>query len=354
MKMRKIKSFIICSLTLFSFNLKAQNTLKDWQAFSENNEPVTLTEQTYKEKTCVKLDGKKEAIVINKNKNYQDFRIEFDVAAKVMAGIGFHVKNEQNYQFLYFRPGYGGTQEAIQYIPIYNGGLSWVLYHYPIHEAKTDIAAMEWFHAAIEVRNKIMRVFVNNKKEADMTLTLLDTDTDNGNILLRSMFGEAYFANLYIQELPKSLTDWSISEQLPRDKTYEYADVKKIKTWNRINQKNDEMVNLKRYFEYPNGTVFAKRTVAAEADKPQLLYFDFTGKLQIFLNGKEVFNYAKYKLDRLNSYENCIVLDMKKGDNELTFIIEGDAFVFGKGFNSMGRFQHQNWGFIASLAEKNR
>ena len=352
--MLKIKSFIVATLFIFSVSLQAQNTLKDWQAFSENNEPVSLAEQTYKEKTCVKLDGKKEAIVINKAKNYQNFRIEFDVASQVMAGVGFHVKNEQNYQFLYFRPGYGGTQEAIQYIPIYNGGLSWVLYHYPIYEAKTDIKSLEWFHAAIEVRNKILKVFVNHKKEADLTLTLLDTDTESGNILLRSMFGDSYFANVYIQEIPKTITDWSISEQLPRDKSYDYSDLKKMKTWTKINDKRDEMVNLKRYFEYPNGTVFTKKTVSSDADKPHLLYFDFTGKLQIFLNGKEVFNYAKYKVDRLDNYENCIVLDLKKGENELAFIIEGDAFVFGKGFNSMGRFQHQNWGFVASLVEKNR
>lgn len=100
--MLKIKSFIVAALFIFSVSLQAQNTLKDWQAFSENNEPVSLAEQTYKEKTCVKLDGKKEAIVINKAKNYQNFRIEFDVASQVMAGVGFHVKNEQNYQFLYF------------------------------------------------------------------------------------------------------------------------------------------------------------------------------------------------------------------------------------------------------------
>ncbi|WP_337042640.1 family 16 glycoside hydrolase [Emticicia sp. 17c] len=352
--MRKITSFILCLLVGVSFNLLAQVNLKDWQALSENNEPATVTEQTYKDKTCIKLDGKKEAVLINKARTYDNFRIDFDIAARVMAGVGFHTKNEQNYQFLYFRPGYGGTQEAIQYIPIYNGGLSWVMYHYPIYEAKTDIASMEWFHATIEVRNKILKVYVNYKKEPDMTLTLLDTDTEKGNILLRSMFGEAYFANVQIQEIPKAMTDWAVSEQLPRDKSYEYADMKKVKNWTKINQKNDEMVNLKRYFEYPDGTVFAKRTIVADTDKSHLLYFDFTGKLQVYLNGKQIFNYTKYKLDRLDPQTNCTVLDLKRGENELVFVVEGDAFFFGKGFNSMGRFQHQNWGFIASLAEKMR
>lgn len=354
MKMLKTQSLIITFFIGLCYNLSAQNLLKGWQAFSENNVPVTLADQTYKDKTCIKLDGKNEAIVINKAKKYENFRIDFDMAGSVMGGVGFHVKDEQNYQFLYFRPGYGGTQEAIQYIPIYNGGLSWVMYHYPIYEAKADMAQLEWFHATIEVRSRIMKVYVNYKKEPDLIVSLLDTDSDNGNILLRSMFGESYFANVNIQELPKILYDWSVSEQLPRDKTYEYADIKKLKTWTKINDRRDEVVNLKRYYEYPNGTIFAKRNIVSDSDKAKLLYFDFTGKLKIILNGKEVFNYAKFKLDRLESFENCTVLDLKKGENELVFIIEGDASFFGEGFNSMGRKQHQNWGFVAGMVDKMR
>lgn len=354
MKMLSIKSLVITFFIGFSYNLSAQTAFKDWQGFSENNTPVTLTEQTYKDKTCVKLDGKNEAVIIKKDKKYENFRIDLDIASRVMGGIGFHVKNEQNYQFLYFRPGYGGTQEAIQYIPIYNGGLSWVMYHYPIYEAKADLAQLEWFHATIEVRSRIMKVYVNYKKEPDLIVSLLDTDTDNGSILLRSMFGESYFANVNIQELPKILYDWSVSEQLPRDKTYEYSDLKKLKTWAKINNRRDEIVNLKRYYEYPNGTIFARRSIISDTDIAQLLYFDFAGKLKVILNGKEVFNYAKFKLDRLDMFQNCTVLDLKKGENELVFIIEGDASVFGEGFNSMGRKQHQNWGFVAGMADKMR
>ncbi|PLK45846.1 family 16 glycoside hydrolase [Emticicia sp. TH156] len=354
MKMLRIISLMVTFFLGLSYSLSAQNAFKDWQGFSENNTPAVLTEQTYKDKSCIKLDGKNEAIIIKKDKKYENFRIDLDIASRVMGGIGFHVKNEQNYQFLYFRPGYGGTQEAIQYVPIYNGGLSWVMYHYPIYEAKAAISQLEWFHATIEVRGSIMKVFVNYKKEPDLIVSLLDTDTDNGSILLRSMFGESYFANVYIQELPKILYEWSVSEQLVRDKTYEYTDMKKIKNWTKINERRDEVVNLKRYYEYPNGTVFARCNIVSEADKPKLMYFDFTGKLKVFLNGKEVYNYARFKLERLELYQNCTALELKKGDNELVFIIEGDASFLGEGFNAMGRKQHQNWGFVAGLADMAR
>ena len=84
-----------------------------------------------------------------------------------------------------------------------------------------------------------------------------------------------------------------------------------------------------------------------------MLNIDFVGKMQIFLNGKEIFNYDKFKLDRIEEGTNRIRMNLKKGENELVFITEGDGFLFanGKGYNSLGRLQHQNWGFIASIGK---
>jgi hypothetical protein len=90
----------------------------------------------------------------------------------------------------------------------------------------------------------------------------------------------------------------------------------------------------------------------AAADQDMILYFDFIGKLKIFLNGKELFYYEKYKLDRIFPGTERIVLHLNKGDNELIFISEGDAEIFGKGYNAMGRAQHQNWGFMAEVGKR--
>lgn len=67
---------------------------------------------------------------------------------------------------------------------------------------------------------------------------------------------------------------------------------------------------------------------------------------------KELFYYEKYKLDRIFSGTERVLLHLKKGDNELMFVSEGDAMIFGKGYNAMGRAQHQNWGFIAELGQR--
>ena len=349
----QLSTIIICLLTI---NAHAQMSAKispnDWAVYSENYEPRTLKDTVFLGKPAVKLDGKKMAIAFKKGQRYKNFRIECDIAGRVMSGIGFRAKDQQNYHFLYFRHGAGGTQEAIQYIPVYNGSLSWVFYSYPRYESKADFQQLQWFHAGLEVRGSILKVFVNNSKDPQMEVNLVDTDFNEGDILLRTMFGESYFANIAVYELPEVLNEWEISEQFPRKETLDLSPTTPSAKWTKVKPDAANIVNISRYVSNPNGVIIAKHALKAEETKDMLLYFDFIGKLKIFLNGEELFYYEKYKLDRISSGAERIRLPLNKGDNELIFVSEGDAVIFGKGFNAMGRAQHQNWGFIAELGKR--
>lgn len=339
----------LISTTIFA--QPAKISPNDWTAFSENSEAVKLKDTVYLGKPCLKLDSRKQAIAIRKGSHYKNFMVEVDIAGRVMSGIGFHMADNQNYQFLYFRPGLGGTQEAIQYIPVYNGALSWVLYNYPAYERTADIKGLEWFHVSLEVRGHIMKVYVNYSKEPQMEIHLIDTDSKEGPILLRSMFGESYFANIMIYELPAVLSDWQISEQFPRKEKLDLDPNTKSSAWTPVKADDGSIVNIAKHIKNPNGVVIAKTTLKSDAEKDALLYFDFIGKIKVFLNDKELYYYEKAKLDRIFSGTEQVMLHLNKGDNELTFVTEGDATLFGKGFNAMGRQQHQNWGFIAELGQ---
>jgi hypothetical protein len=353
--MRK-KIQVLCTICFLGFTAMAQPQTKisqnDWAIFSENAEPAIFKDTVFQGKQSIILDGKARAVAIRKGMRYKNLRVECDIAGSVMAGIGFRAKDQQNYQFLYFRPGYGGTREAIQYVPIYNGTLSWVLYNYPVYERTADIHAMEWFHVVLEVRGTVMRVFVNKSADAQMEINLMESDFDEGDILLRSMFGGACFANVSITELPEVLSDWQISQQFPRKETLDLDPNTKSSSWTKVKPDLGNIINIARYIENPNGVIIAKHAIKAEADKDMFLYFDFIGKLKIFLNGKQLFYYEKLKLDRVFPGTQKIALHLNKGDNELKFVSEGDAMFFGKGFNAMGRIQHQNWGFIAELGTR--
>lgn len=341
---------------LLSATAYAQPTAKispnDWTIYSENAERSPLRDTVYLGKTSIKLDGKKSAIAVKNGQRFKNFRVECDIAGRVMSGIGFRAKDQQNYHFLYFRPGYGGTKEAIQYIPIYNGSLSWVLYNYPTYEKNADIQSMQWFHVGLEVRGTLLKVFVNNSEEPQMEIALVESDLNEGDILLRTMFGESYFANVAIYELPEILSEWEISEQYPRKETLDLNPATTSAKWTKVKPDAANIVNISRYVTNPNGVIIAKHALKAAAEQDMMLYFDFIGKLKIFLNGKELFYYEKYKLDRIFSGTERILLHLKKGDNELIFVSEGDAMIFGKGFNAMGRAQHQNWGFMAEVGKR--
>lgn len=339
--------FLTSALCLCYAVLGAQPSSKvipgDWTVYSENHERVALKDTAFQGKQSIKLDGRKMAVAFRNGIRYKNFRIECDIAGRVMSGIGFRAKDHQNYHFLYFRTGAGGTNEVVQYVPIYNGSLSWVMYHYPaVYETSADIQQLQWFHAALEVKGSILKVFVNRSKEPQMQINLIETDFNEGDILLRSMFGDSYFANVMIYELPDVLSEWQISEQFPRKETLDLDPATKTSRWINVKPDAANIVNISRYIDNPNGVVIAKHALKAEAEMDNLLYFDFIGRLKVFLNGREVFYYEKYKLDRITSGTECIILHLKKGDNELVFVSEGDAYLFSKGFNSMGRAQHQN------------
>ncbi|TPN87815.1 family 16 glycoside hydrolase [Aquimarina algicola] len=331
----------------------------------EENKPTTRVDTIYKGKSCVKIDGKNQTIVLTENLDIKNFRVDMDIAGEVMSGLGFRVANKNNYQFIYFRPGMGNTQEAIQYIPIYNGALSWVFYNYPKYETKADIKSLEWFHTTIEVKGNNLKVFVDNNPVPQMDVTLLETDVSGGNFILRSLFGTSYFANIKYATISEKnsgnsltpdqktfLTDWEISQQFQRDTLQGHLNTELKGTdfvWRNIKSKNDNYVNFSRYFEHPEGVVIAKKTLKSEENKNSVIHFDFVGKLKIILNGEEVFSSKKIKFERVFDDTFRINISLKKGNNELLMVSEGDAAFFGKGFKYLGRFQHTNWGFIARI-----
>jgi hypothetical protein len=347
---KRVLLILTIMMVFIQFGTGQGINLPDWKVLSEDNKLPELRDTVFLGKSCVKLDGTMKSAIWNQTVSFRNFRMDLDIAGAVMSGIGFHVSNDQNYQFIYFRPGYGGTEEAVQYIPVYNGALSWVMYGR--YQSDAAIKQLEWFHATIEVRGNNLKVFTNHNKKPDMDITMLNTSASTGSILLRTMFGATYFANVMTRELPDYITDWEISEELPAGSVFDFSQLKKVKNWTKINEPGDDFVNLCRYIEYPSGILYARHMIHCESDQAKSLNFDFAGILHILLNGKEIFFYDKFKLDRLEDGMNRIRLNLLKGDNELIFLTGGDHYIFGngKGYNSLGRLQDQNWGFIASIS----
>ncbi|WP_073176427.1 hypothetical protein [Flagellimonas flava] len=367
MKIRYTNLLFIAMLAITFANAQ-QSIFKtsEYTVYSEDNKQVIVKDTLFKGKQALKLDGKSRSIAFLHGIDTKNFRVEMDIAGQIMSGLGFHAKDGMNYQFIYFRPGLGGTREAIQYIPIYNGALSWVFYNYPIYETLADVKSLEWFHAAFEVRGKNLKVFVNHDPEPKMDISILENPVGGGKLLLRSLFGPSYFANITYQSLtdvdimdeplPKSdfLTTWEISEQFPRDTTdHDFHKIldraKELDNWKTINVPEDSYVNLSRYFEHPQGVLVARTNIDSETTSSRNLHFDYVGRIKIILNGIDLFANNNIKFERVFDGTFTTGLRLEKGKNELVIIAEGDGAFFGEGFRYLGRNQHTNWGFIARI-----
>ncbi|MFP2994806.1 hypothetical protein ABN763_02800 [Spongiivirga sp. MCCC 1A20706] len=367
MRIRYTKLLLIASLSCTAVSAQ-QSIFKqgEYTIYSEDNKKVASRDTIFKGKQSIKLDGKNRSIALLDVIDTDNFRVEMDIAGQIMSGLGFHVKDGMNYQFIYFRPGMGGTKEAIQYIPIYNGALSWVFYNYPIYEKTADVQSLEWFHAAFEVRGNNLKVFVNDEPEPKMDISILKNPISGGKLLLRSLFGPSYFANVTYQPLTNAsnedkalpntgfLTKWKISKQFSRDTTANHFNnilnkATALNNWKTIHTAGDHYVNFSRYFDHPQGVLVAKATIDANTKSNKNLHFDFVGRVKILLNGNTLFEYKKIKFERVFDGTFSIGLPLKKGKNKLVVIAEGDAAFFGKGFRYLGRNQHTNWGFIARV-----
>ena len=71
----------------------------------------------------------------------------------------------------------------------------------------------------------------------------------------------------------------------------------------------------------------ARHLIPLDERREPLLHFDFSRKLKVYMNGKELYHYEKQKLDRIFYGTYVISLRLKKGSNELIFITEGDRRV---------------------------
>lgn len=358
----------------FPILLNAQNiplTAENWRLFDNaNDQTLDLQISDYKGKKALHLGRHETAQLINGD--YDNFVLELDMAGKAMPGLGFRAVDVWNYECFYTRVFAGGKQEALQYIPVYNGAHPWQLYNEPIYETKADIQPQEWMHLRIEVYGRSMRVFVDDAPAPQMALQLLQQECKKGTILLKTGFAEAYFSNISVQPLTTAFTveatastfnyldDWQISEQLDGDmhsqrQYYQWLEkAEKQHSWQSIKTDGHGIVNLAQYFEHPQGAVFAKTIISSETEQTVDLVFDFCNVLMITLNNDIL--YHGRELDtgnfmRLFDGEHRLPISLKAGENKLVFWIRSDDQWQTAVGNPpyLGRHQAMNWGFIARL-----
>ncbi|WP_222982183.1 family 16 glycoside hydrolase [Flagellimonas meishanensis] len=344
-------------------------TEENWKIIdNENNQPLDFHTVNYKGMEALRLGRHK--IAKFEGKTFKNFVLEMYIAGKAMPGVGFRAKDLWDYEFFYCRVFSGGKEDALQYVPVFNGAMPWQLYNAPVYETEATFKPEEWFHLKMEVHGNNMRVFIGGDDKPEMEVELLQHKTEEGAIFLKTSFAEAYFANIKIQELENPfsikkienkntyLSNWEISEQLEGNiysqrQYYQWMDnAKKEHTWKNIKADGNGIVNLAQYFDHPKESVFARTNIVSEVDKNVTLAFDYTQVLLIAINNQPMFfgrELDMHNFMRIVDGEEKIQLPLQKGNNELVFWIRSDDEWQENNPHYLGRKQAMNWGFVARL-----
>ncbi|HCW09249.1 MAG TPA: hypothetical protein DGG95_17980 [Cytophagales bacterium] len=353
----------------FAQSDKIEFTPNLWSYWDNDGNKISKTPELFKNFNAIDLQNNEIALL--ENKKVENFRIELDIAGAGMAGVGFRGNDFFNYEFVYFRITSGGTKAAIQYVPVWNGSTGWMLYAPSLYGGIANYYEDEWFHVAIEVANKNLKVFVNNSSTPNVEVKLLHNDLKKGNLFLKSEFSACHFANVKLKEVPslkdksaeeatsnqnqyQYLTNWQISEQFTFNEPmafWAYPRVEQeLKGWQPARADKNGIVNLSKYFKHPQQTVAASISLSAKDTVTKKLVFDYSYTMTVVLNSRIIFSGKEMdNFGVMTDGEQSIDLPLKQGENQLMFYITGDSDVYGNQKKYQGRVQAFNWGFVARL-----
>ncbi len=154
----KINKLFLCSIVLAQLSCAQNNDRTKDLPFDDLTWNVQNSEGISQPMDTMVYDGKKALHLPKghnahlKNMKFKNFEVEFDFIGFSMPGLGFRGQDKDNHELIYFRKIASGKEDALQYIPIFNGSLPWQLYNYPQYESSAVFAEkkMASFPLAIE------------------------------------------------------------------------------------------------------------------------------------------------------------------------------------------------------------
>lgn len=326
---------------------------------------TALNKETYKGKESVLL---KSGGIMTRGIDFRDGILEVDISfpqQRGFPGIGFRVQDISNFENFYVRPHQSGNPDATQYTPAFNGLTGWQLYHGEGYTKPFTYKFNEWHHIKIDIHGLQAEIYIDDMQTPLIKVTELKRDWKGGNIALISGGLPVYFAN--VQYTPKQattpvrmpvpangtdgmVTQWQLSKVVSRsvfDKKYQLtADIKQKLTWAVQHSEPSGTINLAKFMQ-PTDTIrnmVVKINIESASEQVKALSFGFSDYVTVFLNDKAIYSGSDNFLSRDYRYLGTIgffdklYLPLKKGANELWFVVSED---FG-GFGVKAKFEDMN------------
>ena len=121
--------------------------------------------------------------------------VEFDVMlpdAMEFSGPLFRQPDENNGEFIYFRPHMSGKPDAVQNTPIVNGNLAWQIFGGPGFEAEASLPAGRWLHVRLDLYPASVMLSLEGKKV--IHIPALKAGSASGALGFGSLMGGTYYS----------------------------------------------------------------------------------------------------------------------------------------------------------------
>lgn len=222
-----------------------------------------------------------------------------------------------------------------------------------------------WIHVKVEVIESKMSVFIEDMETPAFVIDNLKMAAKKGKISLISDGNEVYFSDFLLSEISPGnkiksnstgekvssnyLTKWSISEMFKKDSTKVLSQIDSLlgnkSKFKSVQADSDGLLNISRFYDDMTKTVALTCNLMSDSDRTVKLKFDYADHLTIVLDSKILFDKGmnfqapanKGEEGRVFVDDESVELNMKKGKNQLIFILSAD------------NRQKFNWGFIAKL-----
>ena len=262
-------------------------------------------------------------------------------------GVDFRVQDPGNAERFYVRPHQSGNPDANQYTPILNGTAGWQLYAGERYAKAMVYEFDTWHHLKFEVFGEEVKIYFD-----DMTNPIIHTHLKGnfgaGGFSLGATRNFAHYANFKYEKSDKSsfaekldkpeapegiVSQWQLSN-LVHDSLFVAPIVSRKLTqnltWRTVEVESEGYVNFSRFHARSSGnnTVVAKLNIRSDNAQIKPIVFGASDIVQVYVNGKllyagaDTFRSRDYRFLGTVGFFDTVYLDLKKGNNEVWFVVK--------------------------------
>lgn len=339
--------FIVCLLAGI-FKVSAQSIAIPFNTDRWDTTEAVVTPENYLGKEGIIL---KEGMIFCKDVDFLDGIIEVDVSVtgqRYFPGIAFRMQDKENFENFYFRPHQSGNPDANQYTPIFNGQASWQLYYGEQYAHAFNYKFDQWHHIKMVVHGINAEIYIDDMQTPLIKIPELKRGWKAGKIGFATGGFPVRFANLQYsvtkgaapEPVPVPVTGTNglvtqynvsdpVNSKLFENKYVLSPDIKNVLTWKNYPTEYTGVINLSKYspLKQNANTVVARLIIESGKDQVKSLQFGFSDSVLVYLNdraiyaGRDNFLSRDYRFLGTVGYYDVLFLPLKKGINELWFIV---------------------------------